>query len=391
MKNILFVSGSFYPATYYGGPIYSSYELAKGLAEIDCQVFICTTNSNGPKRLAVKTNKYLKLKDDLFVKYYGLGSKNGFSPFMFLLLWQDILKADIVYLISIFSPCTPLTIVICKILKKKLIISPRGQLGVWCLNQGSMFKKLWLKVFIHPFINNFTWHINSKEEQKDVKLVYPNARTFVIPNGIDTDIYENGNQSKKKLFYQKYTKDITINSLVMISMGRLHQVKGFNILINSFKVVKEKYDNFYLLIAGQDFGEKEELVKQINELKLNDRVYLIGNIEGEEKIDFLKNADVFALSSHHENFGLVYAEALAAGIPIVASKNTPWEEVEKYNCGKWVENTPEDFAKAIEEILNSNYEKMGDNGRKFIYENYNWEIIAKKYKEKLDEIGNNHE
>jgi glycosyltransferase involved in cell wall biosynthesis len=42
-----------------------------------------------------------------------------------------------------------------------------------------------------------------------------------------------------------------------------------------------------------------------------------------------------------------YAEALAAGTPIVASRNTPWQEVEKHNCGKWVENTPEKFADAI--------------------------------------------
>ncbi len=59
------------------------------------------------------------------------------------------------------------------------------------------------------------------------------------------------------------------------------------------------------------------------------------------------------LASHHENFGMVYAEALAAGTPVVASTNTPWQDVEKYNCGKWVENTPEKFAKAINEILNS--------------------------------------
>ena len=136
-----------------------------------------------------------------------------------------------------------------------------------------------------------------------------------------------------------------------------------------------------LLIAGEDFGERKKLEGLIDKLALKDRVFLIGMIEGEDKKEFLRNADLFALASHHENFGIVYAEALASGIPVIASKNTPWQDVEKYNCGKWVDNTPEDFANAIKEILKSDTNSMGINGKKFVSERFSCEEVIKRYRE----------
>jgi glycosyltransferase involved in cell wall biosynthesis len=83
---------------------------------------------------------------------------------------------------------------------------------------------------------------------------------------------------------------------------------------------------------------------------------------------------------------MVYAEALAAGTPVVASKNTPWQDVEKHNCGKWVENTPEKFAEAITEILNSDSIQMGKNGNDFISEYLSWDKIAKAFIENAKRI-----
>ena len=381
---ITFISGAFYPAVYYGGPIFSSYELAKGLADNGCQVFVATTNANGSERLKVKTNKFLKLENNIFVKYYGLGFKNGFSLVMFSLLWLEIIKTDIIYLISIFSPHTPLTILLCKLFKKKLIISPRGQLGDWCLKQGSSFKSIWLKLFIKPFLNQMIFHVTSFQEKEQLLSLFPKAKYFIIPNGINLSDFQLNNFKKNNLFYKKYNDNIELRSKIIVSLGRFHSKKGFDILINAFNIVKKKIPNLFLFIAGEDYGEKNQLQKIISELNLNDSVFLTHYIEGEEKINFLKNADVFALPSHDENFGIVYAEALAAGTPIVASKNTPWEEVEKYDCGKWVDNTPENFAKAIEYLLNLDNIIMGQNAKYFISDNYDWNKISTKFLEEIN-------
>ena len=89
----------------------------------------------------------------------------------------------------------------------------------------------------------------------------------------------------------------------------------------------------------------------------------------------MANADLFVLPSHNENFGNVYLESLATGAPIVASLSTPWCEVEKYECGKWVGNSKEETAKAIIEMLSKDREEMRENSMK-LASKYDWLSIA---------------
>jgi glycosyltransferase involved in cell wall biosynthesis len=383
---ILFVSPSFYPATYYGGPVYSTYNTARTLANAGVQVYVVTTNSNGNKKLNVKTNKFINIHNNLNVKYYALGSKRGFSFLMFLFLWNDIRKVNIIYLVSVFSPPTPLTLFLSIVLRKKIILSPQGQIGEWGLNQGSSFKKLWLSFFIKPSLKKITWNVCSVQEKKDILKVYPQADIIVTPNIVEVSEFESNNKERDFSVYKKLTGKDLSKKKVIISLGRLHKVKGFDILIKALDLLKEDHPELVLLIAGGDFGEKERLQHLINSLDLNGKVFLVGNIEGKDKLDFLLNADIFALASHHENFGIVYAEAMAAALPVVAGKNTPWQEVEEFDCGKWVDNSPEDFAAAISELLNSDYHGKGLKGRKLIEDKYNIEKASKQIIEQFKKI-----
>lgn len=147
---LLIVSPSFYPALYYGGPIYSSYNLALKLAGNNINIFVATTNSNGKRQLDVKTNKFIKLKANLLVKYYKCKNNMGLSIYMLSGLRNDIRQADIIYVISIFSPTTLITLMWNIIFRKPIIIAPRGQLGVWCLKARQHIKES-LVVF-----NNYT-------------------------------------------------------------------------------------------------------------------------------------------------------------------------------------------------------------------------------------------
>ena len=371
---------SFYPATVYGGPILSTLHTSQELAKLDdVEVRVSTTNANMTEKLDVETNSWQKFDQDFWVKYYNETKINLLSLGLLFNVWRDIKQADVVHVQYIFSSPTPIALFYAKLLQKPVVLSPRGALCQWCLEQGNRFKTLWLQVLLKPFSRTVLWHATAQQEKDEILKQFPNANVAIIPNGIEYELFQETTKLSQKVYIQKYLKQEMQVDKIIVSMGRLQKVKGFDILIDAFVKVLETYPLAKLLIAGQDEGEKENLLKQIAQLALKNKVFLVGNIEGQDKIDFLANADLFVLSSHNENFGNVYVESLAAGTPIVASTGTPWAEVEERDCGKWVDNSVQDTAKAVVEMLQKDRETMRINS-KILAKKYDWKQIALQFK-----------
>ena len=376
---------SFYPATVYGGPIFSTLHTCKELAKLeDIEIQVSTTNTNMYSKLDVETNKNIKFEDDFYVKYYDETIVDKFSWQLFTHVWKDIKEADIVHVQAIFNTPTPISLLYAKLFKKPIILSPRGSLGNWCVDNGSKFKNLWLDYLLKPLVKNVHWHATAEQEKNEILSIYPDAKVSIIPNGIEYDKFQKFNVMNKKEYLQKYTQKTFDPEKIIISMGRIQKKKGFDILIDSFSKILDVYSDSILLIAGDDEGEQEALEKQIQQLKLENKVYFIGSISGQDKIDFLANADLFVLPSHNENFGNVYVESLAAGTPIIASTGTPWSEVQKYDCGAWVNNSAEETTNAMLEVLQKDREKMRNNSKE-LAKKYDWKFIAKEFKNLYEE------
>lgn len=372
---------TFYPATGYGGPIFSTLYASRALSSLDdVELIVSTTNANGKliNKLDVKTSTPIEFNKNFFVKYYDV-IVGEFSFSMFANIWREIKSSDVVHLQPIFGNVIPLSLFYAKILKKPVLLAPRGSLCEWCLKQGNSFKGLWLRFLIKPFVKSVAWHATSEKEKEDILRHFPKATVHIIPNGIEMQAYETINYFDKPTYVQKYIKQDKNPSKIIVSMGRLHKVKGFDILIRSFQKVLENYSDALLFIAGKDEGEKEHLDQIVKELNLDESVYFVGEVSDQDKVDFLANADLFVLASHTENFGNVYVESLAAGTPIVASKGTPWSHVESHDCGKWVENSVQEMTQATLLMLDKDSVEMKKNAQK-LAENYNWKNIANQFK-----------
>jgi len=377
---------SFYPATVYGGPIFSTLYTCESLSSIDSvEVYVSTTNTNRDSKLDVEKNKWVKFGKDFFVKYYDETKIDKFSLPLFLNVWKDIKSSDVVHLQGIFSTPTPVALLYALLFRKPVILSPRGSFCEWCLAQGSRFKKLWMKLVINPFGNHVSWHATSVAEKEDILKLFPKSNVYVVPNGIDTHSFGHVNILLRSEYTKQYIGKEATPSKVIVSMGRLHKVKGFDILITSFKEVLKNHPDAMLFIAGKDVGEKKNLETLVQELELKESVYFVGEVSDQEKIDFLGNADLFVLPSHTENFGNVYVESLAAGTPIVASTGTPWQEVEEADCGKWVDNNVEKTAKAMLEMLEKDRDQMRVNARR-LAKKYDWKNIAVRFKEVFEKM-----
>ena len=370
---------SFYPATVYGGPIFSTLHACKSLSELDdVEVYVSTTNANRDSSLDVEKNNWVKFNDHFFVKYYNETLIGKFSLSFFLNVWKDIKSSNIVHLQSIFSTPTPIALIYTLIFRKPVLISPRGSFCEWCLAQGSRFKKLWIKLIVNPFGSHISWHATSEAEKEDILKLYPMSNVYVVPNGIDLNSFFHVNYLTKNMYTNKYIGKELEPSKIIISMGRLHKIKRFDILIKSFVEILKTHSDSILLIAGKDTGEKENLDALVKEYNLKNSVYFVGEVSNQDKVDFLGNADLFVLSSESENFGNVYIESLAAGTPIVASTGTPWKEVESAECGKWVENSIRETSKAMLVMLEKDRGEMRVNARK-LAQKYDWKNIAKQF------------
>ena len=106
-------------------------------------------------------------------------------------------------------------------------------------------------------------------------------------------------------------------------------------------------------------------------------VFLIGSVNFEDKNLLLSNCDAFALASEFESFGIVIAEALACGTPVVVSNKTPWKDIEVKNCGIFVNNEKNSFFQAFKRIVRLDFDKA--KIKNYVKENYDWEVIVEKF------------
>ncbi len=373
---ICLVTSSFYPATFYGGPISATWDLSQELAKKDVEMYISTTNANGNSRLKVNTNRFIKQKEKLFVKYYHEQFINRFSLAFIFGIWNDIRKADVVYIQYLFHYTVLFSLLFSRIQTKEIIICPRGSLGEWGLRyKKKYFKKAWLFLFVNPFIKSVIFQASSYIEKDDILINFSKAKVEIINDGVDFLSFQEFNKYEKNALLEKYTNTkCEAISNIFFSIGRLHAIKAFGVLIDAFSLFIKEDTNAKLIIAGGDDGVGEKLKQQIIDLKLQDSVFLIGAIDFEDKKTLFNNCDYFTLASEFESFGIVVAEALACGKPIVLSNKTPWKDLEKNKCGILVDNEKNSFSNAFSKVIKEKYDSKAI--KNYIQSNYDWSIIT---------------
>ncbi len=191
----------------------------------------------------------------------------------------------------------------------------------------------------------------------------------IVPNGIDLKKYSPNNKRLNKY------DDGKINVLYV---GRLDKRKGVLMLIKAFRELKEKFDNARLIIAGK--GEEDKKVrKYIKKHSLED-VELLGYVEEELKKSLYVTCDIFCSPAlYGESFGIVLAEAMASGKPVVACSNSGYKSVLK-GKGALLLVEPNDVKMLTQKLLllckDENLRKeMGKWGLKEV-KKYSWEKVV---------------
>ena len=205
-------------------------------------------------------------------------------------------------------------------------------------------------------------HVTSEQESREVSARFPKLRMAMIPNGVDVPVDLNRVERN--------------GELRMLFIGRLDSKKGIEALLKACGLV-DSAPPWRLAIAGWGAPEYvSQLKEQIHALGLSGRVEMLGPVLSEAKKALFECSDVALVPSYTENFGIVVAEALAHGVPVIASKGTPWSRLEEMKCGLWVDNDPESLAGAIRSISTMPLQDMGRRGREWMQNEFSWRSVT---------------
>ncbi len=331
--NILFIVPSYKPAYIYGGPIISVSRLAEGLANLGHRVMVYTTTANGVQELDVPL-KETQLVNGVEVKYFPRITKDHthVSPSLWSTTWATAGDFDVVHIHSWWNFLVMGASLICSIKGIRPVLSPRGVLCDFVFNhKNKLSKKILHNVLGKHLLRRTYLHTTSDMERDDC---------LRINEGWDNEIIYNLVSLPKGNYERKPNEVFTISFF-----SRIHPKKGLDILLRALSKVSFR---FRLQIAGDgDAAYLEELRVIIAQLGLAEQVEWAGWKNEEEKFAFLAGSDLFALTSHNENFAMVVLESLAVGTPVLVSEHVGLAPYVKRNRLGWVTGISD-----LEEVVN---------------------------------------
>lgn len=170
----------------------------------------------------------------------------------------------------------------------------------------------------------------------------------------------------------------------LLFLSRIHPKKGIPLLLQAWSRLEATHPSWDLVIAGMDeIGHEATMRSEAQRLGLQ-RVTFPGPFHGEAKQALYRNADLFVLPTHAENFGLVVAEALIQEVPVITTTNAPWQGLHQHRCGWWIPLDLDHLTTTMAQAMalpQQERQAMGARGRRWVQEAFSPEHVADQMRE----------
>ena len=215
-------------------------------------------------------------------------------------------------------------------------------------------------------------------EKDDLGRLYEVAsqKVRVMPAGVDIELFRPLGKARSR-------RELGVTEgKVLLSVGRIEPLKGLDILLRAMAMLEDADDTRLLLVGGDpDRDRYVQWLKSLAvELRIDDAVTFVGAVPQSELPTYYSAADLFVLPSYYESFGLVALEAMACGVPVVASRfGGPSTFIKGGETGYLVPwHCPEPYAQRIDMLLSSQHlrESMGRAARAKA-ESMSWSAAAR--------------
>ena len=373
-----------------GGPSVAVIAMVKSLRHIGIDAEVVATNDNGNTLLEVPLNN-LHEYQSVPVRFFARFSPNlhsmrefAFSTSLTAWLWQHLQDYDLIHVHAIFSYPSTIAMAIARIQNVPYIIRPLGQLCEWSLQQSRRKKEIYLTLIEKTNLKAAkALHLTSTQEQKELELLNWNLPNFILPHGL---VLPNPIADARQQLHQ--ILNIPLETPIILFLSRLHPKKGLDYLIPALAQLADQ--KFAFVLAGNGSPEYEaELDRLIQENNLGDRTYKLGFVSGEKKHICLQGADLYALTSHSENFGVAVLEALASGTPALVTTGVALSDLVKEQDLGWVVDLEIGaIVSSVQEFLDNPdmAKQKGDRAAQYVAASYSWEKIALNLKSIYENI-----
>lgn len=375
---ILHVAHFFYPCLSAGGVVNASYQIAKMQAR-DNSVKVISSDAC-KKRLKFENGRYDVDVDGIKVDYF----KNISNRFKLATMLDTPLGAifriknqirdfDVVH---VHEHRQTLSIIACYFARRygiPYVVQAHGSVLPFFQKEG--LKNIFDKVFGFKILHGASkvFALTEVEKEQYLKMGVEEDRIEIVPLGINIEEYSN--LPEGGIFREKF--NISKDDKLIIFIGRVHEIKGLDLLIDAFKELADSEADVKLAIVGPDDGYMDALNSRIAECGLSDKVIVTGPLYKREKQEALVDCDLFVMPSKYESFTTSGLEAMACGKPLVLTKNNHIHDWVDGSVGLACDDDKMSLKDAMADVLFDEElsKKFGMNGRRLIQEKYNWDMI----------------
>lgn len=375
---ILHVAHFFYPCLSAGGVVNASYQIARMQAR-DNSVKVISSDAC-KERLKFEESRYDVDIDGIKVDYF----KNISNRFKLATMLDTPLGAifriknqirdfDVVH---VHEHRQTLSIIACYFARRygiPYVVQAHGSVLPFFQKEG--LKNIFDKVFGFKILHGASkvFALTEVEKEQYLKMGVEEDRIEIVPLGINIEEYSD--LPEEGIFREKF--NISKDDKLIIFIGRVHEIKGLDLLIDAFKELADSESDVKLAIVGPDDGYMDALNLRIAECDLSDKVIVTGPLYKSEKQEALVDCDLFVMPSKYESFTTSGLEAMACGKPLVLTKNNHIHDWVDGSVGLACDDDKMSLKDAMAEVLFDEElsKKFGMNGRRLIQEKYNWDMI----------------
>lgn len=382
---ILVCSPGFMPAQAAGGPPISTFNLCQGLRKVGADVRVVTTDWNGPTRLDVPT--------DCWTHYEGLPvwyARNHGGPFMYspsgaraVAEWMPrvdcVINSGTLWFHLGFASWRAAARN-----KTPSLSYVRGLLDSWAFNFKPVRKRIHWRLVGKRILRDSTVVVAlSESEREAIRALNVSTRIEVVPNGASAHP-----ACSSRTILEASLPALSGRRYVLF-LGRIHKKKGLDVLLEAISIYRSEDSDTRFVAAGpvdpEYVGDWRQLLGRFG---LTESIITPGPVSGALKTALFEYADLFVLPSRSEGLPVAVLEALAAGCPVVITKQCNLPEVGEARAGIVIEPEAAQVVSALRTLLKEEPRRreMSDNARALARASFGWDVIAQRVLALCEEI-----